>query len=185
MDGVLPSTGDAAAFETSPPYDPTDAGADVTRSYEAESGSLFGEAARVACATCSGGQRVSLKADSGFTLDGIDAGGAGSHMLVVYYTNGDSVPRSIYVGVNGGASQVFPGLFPPTGAWNKVSGIGLPLSGFRAGSNNEVTIFIDTEQPAPDVDRVEVGPMPSTVTAQSLRDRTSSLHKGSCQPMHG
>lgn len=172
MDGVLPPTGDAAAFETSTPNDPTDAGANGTRSYEAESGALFGKAARVACATCSGGQRVSLQADSGFTLDGIDAGGAGAHILVVYYTNGDSVPRSIYIGVNGGASQVFPRLFPPTGAWNKVSAVGLPLSGFRAGTNNQVTFFIDSEQPAPDIDRIEIGPTQNTVTAQSIRVRT-------------
>jgi hypothetical protein len=180
-DGAVPPMGDAAA-ETSPPYDPPDAGSSATRSYEAEAGSLFGGAARIACARCSGGQRVSLKADSGFTLDGIDAGGAGMHVLVVHYTNGDSVPRSIYVGVNGGGSQAFPAVFPPTGAWNRVSEIGLSLSGFRAGTNNEVTFFIDTERPAPDFDRVTVGPTPSSITAQSARGRVPSFSQCSRQP---
>ena len=158
-DDASPPAGDATSpdqAQSVDAVDATDAVVTTTRSYEAEAGSLFGQASRVACDMCSGGQRVSLKADSGFTLDGIDAGGPGTHTLVVYYTNGDSTPGSIYIGVNGGDSQAFPAFFPPTGAWDKVATVSLSLGGFRAGTNNEVTFFIDSEQTAPDLDRVEV-----------------------------
>ena len=167
MDGVAPPTDDAIASDRSPPVDSMDAGANLKRRYEAESGSLFGQAVRIPCASCSGGQRVSLSADSGFTLNSIDVGGAATQRLVVYYTNGDSVPRTIYVGINGLASQVFPAFFPPTGGWNNVASVALSLSGFRAGSNNEVTVFIDSEQHSPDIDFVEVGPMPN-FTAKTI-----------------
>jgi hypothetical protein len=129
-------------------------------SYEAESGQLFGQAAIVACAMCSNSARVSLKADSGFNLSGVDAGGAGTRMLVVYFTNGDSNRRTLYIDVNGSGSQAFFGVFGPTGAWDKVSSAAFSLSGFRAGTNNVVSFFIDTEQPPPDVDRVEFIPQP-------------------------
>jgi hypothetical protein len=112
----------------------------------------------VVCSTCSKGKRVNLKADSGVTIGNIDAGGAGTHMIVVSYTNGDSRKRTLYIGVNGGDSQAFFSVFPPTGAWDKVASVAITLSGFRAGTNNVVSFFIDTEQPPPDLDRVEVIP---------------------------
>ena len=127
---------------------PSDAAGDapaVLVTYEAESGALFGNATKVACATCSNGQRVSIAADSGVTLSSIVAPDAGTDTLVIYYANADSKNRSIYVGVNGGDSQMLLAVFPPTGGDGNVSSIAVPLSGFNAGSNNTIMFFIYTE----------------------------------------
>jgi len=132
-----------------------DAGGAAPTSYEAESGSLFGQATIVACAACSNGHEVSLKADSGFELWGVDAGGEGARSLIIHYANGTSGKTSLYVGVNGDDSQSFLFDFPPTGGWDQVSSVTVSLTGFRAGTNNMMTFFIDTEQPAADVDRIE------------------------------
>jgi hypothetical protein len=122
--------------------------------YEAEAGVLFGRAVRVACATCSNGQRVALAPDSGVTLSNVVAPEAGTDTLVIYYTNADIKSRSIYVGVNGGGSQMLLAVFPPTGGAGNVSSIAVPLSGFNEGSNNTLMFFIDTELGAPDLDRI-------------------------------
>jgi hypothetical protein len=136
---------DAVAAEAAAPAPPT---------YEAESGAPFGQVTKIPCASCSNGQRVSLGPDSGFTLSNVDAPQAGTNTLVIYYTNADTKNRSIYVGVNGGDSQMLLAVFPPTGGPDNVSSLALPLSGFKAGSNNTLMLFIDTELPAPDLDRV-------------------------------
>ena len=169
------SGGDDAAIS---PEDANDAGDDVPAvsdaggdapaalvTYEAESGALFGSAAKVACPTCSTGQRVTIAADSGFTLSNVVAPEAGTNTLLIYYTNADSKNRSIYVGVNGGDSQMLLAVFPPTGGAGNVSSIAVPLSGFNAGSNNTIMFFIDTELGAPDLDRI--GLQPSSVVSLS------------------
>jgi hypothetical protein len=156
--GTNLDAGDEAA-PASPPADAAPPPGPVT--YEAESGALFGTAAKVACATCSNGQRVSIGADSGVTFSGVVAPESGTNTLIIYYSNADSINRSIYVGVNGGDSQMLLAVFPPSGGAGNVSSIALPLSGFNAGSNNTLMFFIDTELGAPDLDRI--GLAPSTV----------------------
>lgn len=138
--------------------DATDAGTSDSQgvSYQAVSGVQFGGVMTIACNSCSNGERVRLSADSGFTIDNVDAGTSGTHVLSIFYTNGDSIARSIYVGVSGNESQGFLGVFPPTGDWNTVSSVSLTMSGFRAGTNNTVEFFIDAEHGAPDLDRIVV-----------------------------
>src|SRR5207237_995967 len=111
----------------------------------------------------SGGERVRLTADSGFTLGNIEGGTDGTHVLSIFYTNGDSISRSIHVGVSGNASQSFLGVFPPTGDWNTVSSVSLTISGFRAGANNTLQFFIDSEHGAPDLDKILVMPSSTPV----------------------
>jgi F5/8 type C domain-containing protein/alpha-galactosidase-like CBM13-containing protein len=127
----------------------------------------------VACATCSNGQRVSIGADSGVTLSSVVAPDAGTDTLVIYYTNADSKNRSIYVGVNGGDSQMLLAVFPPTGGAGNVSSIAVPLSGFNAGSNNTIMFFIDTELGAPDLDRIGLQPSPVVSASGNACDRSS------------
>jgi hypothetical protein len=136
--------------------DATDAGTSDSQevSYQAVSGVPFGGVMTIACGLCSNGERVRLSADSGFTINNVDAGTNGTHVLSIFYTNGDSIARSIYVGVSGNESQGFLGVFPPTGDWNTVSSISLTMSGFRAGANNTLEFFIDSEHSAPDLDRI-------------------------------
>jgi hypothetical protein len=139
-------------------------------SYQAESGVPFGSVITIACSSCSNGERVKLGADSGFTLNNVDAGTSGTHVLSIFYTNGDSIARSIYVGVSGNESQGFLGVFPPTGDWTTVSSVSLTISGFRAGTNNTVEFFIDSEHGAPDLDRIV---MMSSSTSVSPVDHCS------------
>jgi hypothetical protein len=143
--------GDEAAAPPAP-----DAAVAGAVSYEAESGVTFGNAVRIACPTCSNGQRVSLAPDSGLTLSDVVAPAAGTNTLVIYYTNADTKNRSIYVGVNGGDSQMLMAVFPPTGGAGNVSSISVPLKGFNSGSNNTLMFFIDTELGPPDLDRISL-----------------------------
>jgi hypothetical protein len=129
--------------------------------YEAESGKIWGDADREDCDACSGDERVSFGPDSVLTLSNIEAGNGGTKIVLLRYTNGDADDRSIYVGVNGNPSQSFWWIFKSTGGWNKVSSVALPLAGFRPGSNNAITFFIDTELDAPSLDRIEVLPDPN------------------------
>jgi hypothetical protein len=52
-------------------------------------------------------------------------------------------------------------VFKPTGGWDKVSSMAFALSGFRPGSNNSISFFIDTELDPPALDRIELLPDPS------------------------
>jgi hypothetical protein len=139
--------------------------------YEAEDGRISGNGKRVICAGCSGGKRVSLGPDAELTISGVEVKNAGTHVLVVRYTNGDTKDRSIYVGINGSASQAFWWTFKPTGGWDKVSSMALTLSGWRSGANNTVNLFIDTELDPPDIDRIEMLTDPS-VTGTNFCDRS-------------
>jgi hypothetical protein len=139
--------------------------------YEAEDARLSYNGKRVTCTSCSGGRRVSMGPDTEVTFSEVEVKGAGTHVLVVRYTNGDTEDRSIYVGVNGNASQAFWWIFKPTGGWDKVSSMALPLNGWRAGSNNTVKLFIDTELDPPDIDRIEVLPNP-TIAGTDFCDRS-------------
>jgi hypothetical protein len=155
---------------------PMDAGVEAatlpaTVFYEAEDGRLSGNAKRVTCTTCSGGRRVALGADSMLTISNVEVRGPGTHVLVVRFTNGDTKDRSLYVGVNGNDSQAFWWIFKPTGGWDKVSSMALTLSGWRSGSNNSVSLFIDTELDPPDIDRIEILPDP-TVAGTNYCDRS-------------
>jgi hypothetical protein len=131
--------------------------------YEAEQASALGTTTKIACASCSNGWRVTLAPDASLAFSGVVAPASGTDSLVIYYTSADSKNRSLYVGINGSDSQMLLAVFPPTGGAANVSSIAVPLAGFNAGSNNTVTLFIDTELGAPDIDRI--GVLPSVVAS--------------------
>jgi hypothetical protein len=153
--------------------------------YEAESGSLFGQAKVVACASCSGGKAVSYAPDSGFSLSNVDAPRTGTNALVIDYVNSDTKSRSIYLGINGSFSQMLMAVFPPTGG--DVQTLSVPLGGFKAGLDNMLTFFIDTELMAPLIDRVSIERTSITSTTGDACDRHSwkasaSVSSGSGSP---
>jgi hypothetical protein len=174
VDAAVPDTMAAAGTNGTKP---ADGGAAETASttpglfYEAEDGRISGNGRRVTCTGCSGGRRVVLGADALLTISNVEVKNAGTHVLVVRYTNGDTQDRSIYVGINGSDSQAFWWTFKPTGGWDKVSSMALTLAGWRAGANNTVNLFIDTELDPPDIDRIEMLPDP-TVGGTNYCDRS-------------
>ena len=173
---ALGGSADDAPAETAPPTRADAASGDASppmRTYEAENGALFGNATKVACASCSNGRRISIAADSGVTLSNVSAPEAGTNTLLIYYTNADSKNRSIYVGINGGDSQRLLAVFPPTGGADRVSSIAVPLSGFNAGSNNTIMFFIDSELGAPDLDDIGFAPSPGANGSENHCDRST------------
>jgi hypothetical protein len=170
-DGSPAVAGDvaAAAADAAPESDASDAGDATTPRYEAESGSLFGQAKVVACASCSGGKAVSFAPDSGFSLSNVTAPRAGTNALVIDYANTDTKSRSIYIGINGSFSQMLMAVFPPTGG--DVQTVSVPLGGFKAGADNMLTFFIDTELTAPQIDRISIERTSITSTTANACDR--------------
>lgn len=187
-DGSTDETGavDAPADDTGGTSSPdgSDGAASVPK-YEAESGSLFGQAKIVVCASCSGGKAVSYAPDSGFSLSNVAAPRTGMNALVIDYVNSDTKSRSIYLGINGSFSQLLMAVFPPTGG--NVQTLSVPLGGFKAGSDNMLTFFIDTELTAPLIDRVSIERTSITSTTGDACDRHSwkasaSVSSGSGSP---
>ncbi len=180
--GVLDAPADDARATASP-----DAGgaAAAAPEYEAESGSLFGQAKVVGCAPCSGGKAVSYAPDSGFSLSNVAAPRTGANALVIDYVNSDTKSRSIYLGINGSFSQMLMAVFPPTGG--AVQTLSVPLGGFKAGSDNMLTFFIDTELTAPLIDRVSIERTSITSATGDACDRhgwkaSASVSSGSGGP---
>ncbi|HEY2729300.1 MAG TPA: hypothetical protein VGK52_05115 [Polyangia bacterium] len=124
---------------------------------EAETGLLGGSAQLTVCPTCSYAWRVGyFNPNSSLKLSNINATSSGTHTVVVYYTSGDSCNRSISASVNGGATQVFSGVFPPTGSWDGVKSASISLAGFNAGQSNTITFSTNSSQTAPDIDFIQV-----------------------------
>jgi hypothetical protein len=93
---------------------------------------------------------------------------AGSSNIIVYYTNGDSYTMTRYLSfvVNNGAAQVkaFGGLED----WSHPRGAAVTLSGFVVGSNNTISVTAVANNPAPDLDWIEVVDVTSTVPSTGL-----------------
>ncbi|HEX3697956.1 MAG TPA: carbohydrate-binding protein [Polyangia bacterium] len=124
---------------------------------EAETGLLTGTAQLTVCPSCSYAWRVGyFGPNSSMTLKNINTSTSGTHAVTVYYTSGDTVSRSISASVNGGATQLFSGVFPPTGSWDGVKSATFSLGGFTAGSNNTIKFSTDGSHSAPDIDFVQV-----------------------------
>ncbi|MEA2700058.1 MAG: hypothetical protein QOI66_4329, partial [Myxococcales bacterium] len=135
------------------------------QAFQAESATTKGGTV-VNCASCSGGKRLS-NITSPTTITGIFSATIGSHSVLVYYTNGDSVAHTMQINVyanstttgsvagtvkkttGGGAS------FPPTGGWDKVGSALVAPSGFVSGTNNWMTLTPINGR-GPDLDWVEV-----------------------------
>ncbi|HXI58190.1 MAG TPA: hypothetical protein VNO55_19120, partial [Polyangia bacterium] len=124
---------------------------------EAETGLVSGTAQLTVCPSCSYAWRVGyFGPNSSLTLKNVNASTGGSHTVVVYYTSGDSVSRSIFASVNGGPAQLFSGVFPPTGSWDGVKSASLSLNGFVAGQTNTIKFSTDGSHSAPDIDFIQV-----------------------------
>jgi hypothetical protein len=119
----------------------------------------------VNCPSCSGGKRLS-NITTPTTISGIFSATTGSHSVIVYYTNGDSVAHNLQVNVycsgttssgnNLSRTSGSGAWFPPTGGWDKVGSVQLSQSGFLAGNNNWMTLSPVNNGRGPDLDWVEV-----------------------------
>ncbi|HXI54518.1 MAG TPA: hypothetical protein VNO55_00535 [Polyangia bacterium] len=118
----------------------------------------------VNCSSCSQGKRLSaIKSITKIT--GVYAATTGSHVVIVYYTNGDSVSHTMQVDAESDSQSgstytaqvtVSPFVsFPPTGGWDKVNSILLTPSGFYAGTTNSIK-FTPGTGGAPDLDWIEI-----------------------------
>jgi hypothetical protein len=125
---------------------------------EAESATVTGQAhAYTGCTTCSAGARVgSFGPNSSAKMGNVVASTAGTHTVVVYYSNGDSAARSMYIKVNGNPATLFSGTFKSTGSWTTVGSVSLTLAGFTAGSANIITFSTGATFSAPDLDFIQV-----------------------------
>jgi alpha-galactosidase len=94
-------------------------------SYEAEAAGnkLGGTAAAQACATCSGGQKITVDGNSAgsLTFNNIKAPSAPLARITVFYTNGGKADRFGAISVNGAAPVSFK--FVDTAGWSHVGSI--------------------------------------------------------------
>ncbi|WP_328883819.1 alpha-galactosidase D [Streptomyces sp. NBC_00299] len=118
--------------------------------YEAEAGTLSGNASVADCSACSGGRKVgNLYTGGKLTLDDVVVPKAGTYQIKVAYVSGDA--RSISVSANGGGGTSHK--FASTGDWGTVNSVHVAVK-LKAGAN---TITFDSGTGyAPDIDRVDV-----------------------------
>ncbi|MFC9327449.1 ricin-type beta-trefoil lectin domain protein [Kitasatospora sp. NPDC057015] len=129
--------------------------------YEAEAGARGG-AVVTTCPACSGGAAAgSVGGGTTLTLTGVGAGAAGVHLADIGYVNGDSVPRTATLRVNGQAPTVLS--FPPTGSWSTPGTVSVLLS-LAKGAANTLT-FGNPAAWAPDLDAVRLRPLPGAAGA--------------------
>jgi hypothetical protein len=121
-------------------------------SYEAEAGTLAGQAAVRSSPGASGGALVGYVGGGSanyLQFSGVNAT-AGAHPVTIFYAAGEA--RSLTVSVNGGAA-VSVGT-PATGGWDTVGSVQVTLT-LAAGAN---TIRLGNPSGwAPDIDRIVVG----------------------------
>ncbi|MFF6982944.1 alpha-galactosidase D [Streptomyces sp. NPDC008343] len=118
--------------------------------YEAEAGTLSGNASVAGCSACSGSRKVgNLYTGGKLTLDDIVVPKTGTYQIKVAYVSGDA--RSISVGANGGGAASHK--FASTGDWSTVNSVHVAVK-LKAGAN---TITFDSGTGyAPDIDRIDV-----------------------------
>ncbi|MFC8089365.1 alpha-galactosidase D [Streptomyces sp. NPDC057301] len=118
--------------------------------YEAEAGTLSGNASVADCSACSGGRKVgNLYTGGKLTLDDVVVPKAGTYQIKVAYVSGDA--RSISVSANGGGGTSHK--FASTGDWGTVNSVHVAVK-LKAGAN---TITFDSGTGyAPDIDRIDV-----------------------------
>ena len=121
-------------------------------SYEAESGTLAGQAAVRSSAGASGGALVGYVGNGSanyLQFTGVTST-AGAHPVTIFYASGEA--RSLTVSVNGGAAVSVA--TPSTGGWDTVGSVQVSLT-LAAGAN---TVRIGNPSGwAPDIDRIVVG----------------------------
>ncbi|MBL8231524.1 MAG: VWA domain-containing protein, partial [Bryobacterales bacterium] len=151
---------------------------------------LSGGATVVPCANCSGGARVDQIGNHGPGRNGsvtftVTAPANGTYSLRVYYTNGDTSPRTANVSINGDTS---PRSFTagPTGSWDTVANA-LMTAPLVTGTNT--VRFYNDLAPAPSIDRIELvvagsGTLLSTI-ASSPGDAFTAPAPGDLLPAIG
>lgn len=137
--------------------------------YEAESGSVAGNAVVASCSGCSGGKNVGYignGAGNTLTISGIQTSQTSSDVRFDYvdceigylYDGGYGNVRGASISVNGGAAQVVS--FPLSGYnWDTdvAKSFLVRLSGFKTSGTNTITISGSSLSPyAPDIDRIGV-----------------------------
>ncbi len=132
------------------------------KNYEAEASSntLAGGAAVSSCTGCSGGQDVtSLGRGGTLQFNGVTPSSSGQHSLKIWYTNGDSTPRSASLSVNGGTPVTVS--FPPTGG-TQADYLAVTTITLQAGSN---TIRVsNASAAAPNIDLIAIPALASDTT---------------------
>ncbi|MFJ4521808.1 alpha-galactosidase D [Streptomyces sp. NPDC088810] len=119
--------------------------------YEAEAGSLSGNASVADCSACSGGHKVgNLYTGGKVTLDDVVVAKAGTYQIKVSYISGDA--RSALVSANGGGATSHK--FAATGDWGTVNTVYVPVK-LKAGANT-ITFDSGSDGYAPDIDRIDV-----------------------------
>ncbi|MFC5218524.1 alpha-galactosidase D [Streptomyces coerulescens] len=129
----------------------TPRGTDLTwTAYEAEAGSLSGNASVADCSACSGGNKVgNLYVGGKADINDVVVAKAGTYQIKVAYVSGDA--RSVLVSANGGGGTSHK--LPSTGDWGTVNSVYVPVK-LKAGANT-VTFDSGTGY-APDIDRIDV-----------------------------
>jgi hypothetical protein len=135
------------------------------QTFQAENASIRGGAV-VNCPTYSASKRLT-HITSSTTISGIYSATTGSHNVIVYYTNGDTVSHSMQINASCSGTTSSTGqksttngftggsaVFPPTGGWDKVGSVKIFPSGFVAGKTNQIQL--NPMGAAPDLDWVEV-----------------------------
>ncbi|MFI9467299.1 alpha-galactosidase D [Streptomyces sp. NPDC052492] len=119
--------------------------------YEAEAGSLSGNASTADCSACSDGHKVgNLYGGGKLTIDDVVVRKAGTYQVRISYISGDA--RSALVSANGGGATSHT--FASTGDWSTVNSVHVPVK-LKAGANT-ITIDSGSDGYAPDIDRIDV-----------------------------
>ncbi|MFF8782364.1 alpha-galactosidase D [Streptomyces sp. NPDC015140] len=119
--------------------------------YEAEAGSLGGNASVADCSACSDGRKAgNLYGGGKVTVNDVVVRRAGTYQVKVSYVTGDA--RSALVSANGGGATRHR--FASTGDWSTVNSVHVPVK-LRAGANT-ITIDSGSDGYAPDIDRIDV-----------------------------
>jgi hypothetical protein len=84
-------------------------------------------------------------------INGLNVPQTGTYTLTIFYISGDG-SRAAAVNVNGIVNTV---TFPGTGDWDTIGSLTTRIS-LRAGTNS--ITFVNAIDPAPDIDRVRLGP---------------------------
>ncbi|MEW1683213.1 CBM35 domain-containing protein [Streptomyces sp. NPDC093594] len=119
--------------------------------YEAEAGSLSGNASTADCSACSDGRKVgNLYGGGKLTIGDVVVRKAGTYQVRISYISGDA--RSALVSANGGGATSHT--FASTGDWSTVNSVHVPVK-LKAGANT-ITIDSGSDGYAPDIDRIDV-----------------------------
>ncbi len=146
--------------------------ASTTYEAEASGNTKGGSAADATCANCSGGTKVGgvgNGAANTLRFNAVSAADTGTKVVDIAYTNGDSAARTAVLQVNGQTATKVS--FPPTGSWTTPGTVSVEAS-LAKGSANTLT-FSNASAWTPDLDAIEVRPLPGTNGTQFTGQQSS------------